>query len=162
MAAQSDYLSGGVSSAMQAMQMRKTLQLMEQQVGTQKAVRTKEEAEAAMVKQRSDYMTKRLNATLRTIDGKQVAVGGDNSLLEDLIDQEILAVRYGASNARSQAERNKALASILAPGARAGGWTDNVMKAIMDQILQAGGGPSTAREFMQYWTKRGNEAYKGR
>lgn len=89
-----------VSSAMQAMQMRKSLQLLDAQVDEREAVAEREKA-------RTSYLLGR----------SSIAGRPRPPLLHDLIDAEISSVAGAGASARSVADYNAKRASILGPQA---------------------------------------------
>ena len=94
-----------VSSALEAMQMQKTLQLMNHQVAEQKGKAKVAQAEGTLAKDRQSYLTNRFE-----VNGRKSV-----PLWHDMIDSEISSARWGATNMKALSERNKALTDNARP-----------------------------------------------
>lgn len=123
-----------VSSALQAMQARKSLQLLDSQVR-----KTRAEGDAARAL--ADRETARNRAY-----GFEIRPGGgvhfdyDMPGLLDLVRWEIAGARAGATNMAAQAARNRNLADIAGPKAEVAGAASNLLQWIMNSA-----GPAVGR-----------------
>lgn len=127
-----------VSSAMQAMSMKKQLQILDAT-----ARKTREEARSARADAdvnttRAGYLTNRFS------------VNGRHSvpLLHDMIDAEVSSARWGAENMRAISERSRSLAEI--EGIKGG--AAERLNALMWPLIDRAGG--AANEFIRNTQRR--------
>lgn len=95
------------SSAFQAMQMQKTLQLLGAQVDKTRAEGESASAQAELDKRRKDFMLRSFSA-----DGHHSAPP-----LNDIMQAEVDSALAGATNSRALAERTRLLNQVLGPTA---------------------------------------------
>lgn len=100
-----------VSSALQAMQQRKQLQLLEAQAQKTRAEAKGAKADAQLKADRTDYLSRR--GRLLDKDGK--VLHQSVPLWYDMIDSEVASARAGATNLKALSERNHELARIARP-----------------------------------------------
>lgn len=119
-----------VSSALQSMQAQKSLQLLNEQVKTQKGLADTAEAEGKVAKTRANYLA---NSNL-SVNGVNVP-----PLLHRLMDAELETADLGAANLRAQIRRTNALGSI--EGLKGGLYqrASDTLFPILDSLLNAGG-----------------------
>ena len=103
-----------VSSALQAMQQKKALELVTAQTQKAKGEARSAAATAKMDETRSDYLTRRPQLRLRTEGGKDYYSSG-TPLLYDMIDAELSSASLGAENIGARTARERQLIRTLEP-----------------------------------------------
>lgn len=126
------------SSAMQAMQMEKTLKLADQQISKTKQEARAAKAAADLGEGRAEYLMTREQSGFRDGSGMGLNIGPRR--LEGLIAAEIDTARAGATNMSALGKRNDALARMAEPLA---GLSDDLGKMLpVLSLLMAPGGPA--------------------
>lgn len=118
------------SSAMQAMQMRKTLAMMDAQVSKEEGLAKQADAEGRIAQTRANYLA---NTNLR-VNGANVP-----PLIHRLFDAELETAELGAQNIRAQIRRTNELGSIA--GFKGGLYqrAADTLFPVLDSLLNAGG-----------------------